>query len=351
MISDLPPRPQPVFVLSTGRAGSTLVSNILNSHADILSISELWMSLANRGFVHRRMNGEGFWRLLTKPAHAQRHVFRPCGMDEYIYDHDRPEALPVGAVPPIMTIVLPHLTRDPEMVLAKLEAPVRAHPDAPIEDHYHHLFQLLMAEFGKTRWIERSGASVIFAPAILRLFPDAKIIHLTRDGRETALSMARHGAIRMFMRSWVQFRRVGIDMMRPPTLMGESRMLYWLEKLGMWFINQEAAMAQPVSLTLAGRFWSEMVAAGLEGLAGLADDRLLTLRYEDLIANPRTTIKTLTDFVDPALNDADWLAEAARMPRAMPPKWRALPEAEQAELTAACTPGMQALGYATVGDG
>lgn len=361
------------------------MSNMLRMHPSILSISELWMSLANRGFVHGAMDGPGFWRLLTTPAPAQAPVFQPpiyqsptvgifaagspnrdpiispssgfvggdletsLGMAEYLYDHSREGALPIGSVPPLMTIVLPHLTDTPEAALDALAPHIRTRPHAPVADHYHHLFQLLMAMFGKTRWVERSGASVIFAPPILRLFPDAKIVHLTRDGRETALSMARHGGLRMFMRAWVQFQRVGIDILRPPTLMGDSRLLYWLEKLGLWFINPEKAMSRPVSLDLAGRFWSAMVVAGLETIHRLPDHRLLTLRYEDLVRQPRTAMQDFADFMGQDPGDARWLDTASGLPKRQPPKWQALPPNDQASLSDACAPGMAALGYSTDG--
>ena len=58
----------PVFVLSTGRCGSTMVSEMLNKHPDILSVSELFSTLGLTAFPGRKVNGEWMWRLLSKPG-------------------------------------------------------------------------------------------------------------------------------------------------------------------------------------------------------------------------------------------------------------------------------------------
>lgn len=335
----------PVFILSTGRAGSTLMSNIMRSHEDICSISEFWMSLANRAFIANRLDGPAFWRLLTVGGQAHRLVFTPDAMDEYIYDHSAPGARAVGDVPPIMAIVLPHLTADVETVYRDMEAAILPLPERPYAQHVRFLFDWLTEYFGKKLWVERTGASIIFAPALMRLFPEAKFILLARDGRDVALSMSRHGPIRMFIRFWQRFRWLGMNILRPPFLLGEVKALVWLEEVALRLINPRAAMANPVPLDLAGRFWSEMVSAGMDALDRWPADRVHKMRYEDLTANPRLTIRQLTDFIDPALASDDWLDKAARLPTNRPAKWQALDAAEQQLLAAGCAHGLKRLGY------
>jgi hypothetical protein len=46
-------------------------------------------------------------------------------------------------------------------------------------------------EAGKPNWIEKSVQTVVAAPVLLAMFPDAGIVHVVRDGRDVACSIAR----------------------------------------------------------------------------------------------------------------------------------------------------------------
>lgn len=46
-------------------------------------------------------------------------------------------------------------------------------------------------EAGKPSWIEKSTQTVVAAPVLLSMFPDAGIVHVVRDGRDVACSIAR----------------------------------------------------------------------------------------------------------------------------------------------------------------
>ncbi len=58
----------PVFVFSTGRCGSTVISQMLNKHPDILSLSEFFSVLGLRAFVGKKVSGDWMWRLYSEPA-------------------------------------------------------------------------------------------------------------------------------------------------------------------------------------------------------------------------------------------------------------------------------------------
>jgi hypothetical protein len=74
----------------------------------------------------------------------------------------------------------------------------------------------------------------------------------------------------------------------------------------------------------------------------VAPDRVLTLRYEDVLAAPEDAIGRLARFLD--LADADWVRWAASTVRAPRSAWTDLPPRELRELTDACRPGFAALG-------
>jgi hypothetical protein len=53
------------------------------------------------------------------------------------------------------------------------------------------LFTLYAKQQGKTRWGDKTPQHGLFIPELLAVFPEAKIIHLVRDGRDVAESTAR----------------------------------------------------------------------------------------------------------------------------------------------------------------
>ena len=55
----------PVFIVSTGRCGSTMLSNMVNLHPRMLSVSEFFSSLADGAFQGGRMGGEALYRRLS----------------------------------------------------------------------------------------------------------------------------------------------------------------------------------------------------------------------------------------------------------------------------------------------
>jgi hypothetical protein len=53
------------------------------------------------------------------------------------------------------------------------------------------LLDPVAAAAGKPSWIEKSTQTVVAAPVLLQLFPDAGIVHVVRDGRDVACSIVR----------------------------------------------------------------------------------------------------------------------------------------------------------------
>ena len=65
----------------------------------------------------------------------------------------------------------------------------------------------------------------------------------------------------------------------------------------------------------------------------------------DRIRYPLDKLRQLIAFIDPSLADDAWLDDAAQVPRPNPPKYLSLDPEAQRRLTAACAPGLEALGY------
>ena len=112
---------------------------------------------------------------------------------------------------------------------------------------------------GKQLAGEKSPGFVRHLPRLQALFPWAKVIHIIRDGRDVALSM-------------VDWAHQG----KGPAASFEL----WQE--------------EPIAV--CALWWLKKVKAGLQDGASLDPTNYIEVRYEDLVANPESVLRTLSDF-------------------------------------------------------
>ena len=336
----------PVLILSTGRCGSTMVSDLLNRHPQVLSLSEFFVPLGPEAFARPRPDGEQMWRLYSRQS-ATLHAMLKHGIvvDEMLYPLGSPGArFRAVDVPPIEMVTLPHLTPAHEALFDELGPIVRGQGARPLAEHYGALFGHLMDRFGRRVWAERSGGSLLLARKLLRLFPDARVIHVFRDGRDTAMSMAQHHNFRVLVGAIAACRCIGIDAWRDIALPHGRMRDVWLQRLAMPLLDVRR-LAGKVTLEELGAFWSRLILSGEQALAGLPPERVLRLRFEEVQQNPRATLSRMIRFIDPSLEDAAWLDAVGAIPRPARSRFGSLSAAGQATLTEACAPGLKALGY------
>ncbi|WP_293055025.1 sulfotransferase [Mycobacterium sp.] len=119
---------------------------------------------------------------------------------------------------------------------------------------------------GKPRWAEKTPQNILYMVLLGEIFPDAKFIHMLRDGRDVACSL------------------VTMD---------------WIDKTtGRKFEFVE-------SITGAARYWRDMVTRGRQQAAhpSLAG-RVLEVRYEALVTEPAATMRQVLAFVGEDWDDA-----------------------------------------------
>src|SRR5690242_1668812 len=93
----------PVFVVGTGRCGSTLLSNILREDERILSLSEFFISLSPFAFHKKELDGKEFWDILATPRPKAIQMVRyGVGIAEFLYQSQE-------GTPPILLTTLPHI--------------------------------------------------------------------------------------------------------------------------------------------------------------------------------------------------------------------------------------------------
>jgi hypothetical protein len=149
--------------------------------------------------------------------------------------------------------------------------------------------------------------------ALLETFPDARFVHVVRDGRDAAISMEKHLGFRAALRPFLPEQ-----------------------------FELDALRAYRVPLPLFAEFyWVRLIENGLKVISALPDGRVLTLRYEDFFIDPKRQLDTLTaflgdDFIDGSANVAPTLSLSCL---GFGIKQRASPNPHQVEIAAARAAG------------
>jgi hypothetical protein len=120
-----------------------------------------------------------------------------------------------------------------------------------------------MARSGKRRWAEKTPRNIRRLDVIFRHFPQARFVHVLRDGRDVACSLRTHPRHRV-----VNSELVPLNIWKP--ISGCARR---------W--RDDIERSRP--------YWS--------------DPRFLTLRYEELVREPLPVLERLMAFVGEAWDD------------------------------------------------
>ena len=320
-----------------------MVSEVLNTHPDVLSLSEFLISLGMKSLIRKHPSGKALWAICCRHSPGLRAMLGG-NRDRILYPFGTPQAkYTTQNIPSILCVVLPHLTPDYEGLFEELQPIVQRRPRASLSEQYLFLFDWLCERLGRRVWVERSGGSLLFGRRLMGLFPNARVVHIHRDGRDTALSMSKHPAFKAGPALMRRLQGMGVDPyggdpipdINPFTL------------LRFRFVNMQKMMRQGAALEVYGDLWSRMIMSSREYLSSLPPGQFLALRYEDVLQHPREKLRELVAFIDPSLVEDAWLDSAARIPRPNPSRFSSLDREAQRRLTEACAPGLEALGYET----
>ncbi|MFZ4451054.1 GSCFA domain-containing protein [Salibacterium aidingense] len=123
------------------------------------------------------------------------------------------------------------------------------------------LFENFKKMSGAPRIVEKTPHNVLIMKELAAIFPNAKFLHVIRDGRDVASSLLNM--------NWVSAN-------------GEP----------LWYVQ---------NLENASKYWSDVVRKGIEdGQNPILKDRLMLVKYEDLILSTEETMKNIIEFLGEA---------------------------------------------------
>ncbi|WP_157036269.1 sulfotransferase family protein [Streptomonospora alba] len=335
--------PETTIVLGTGRCGSTMLSRIMVRHPEVLSLSELFRSLVPDAFPQAPLTGAEFWEILSTPRPKPNLLVRNgIPSPEFGYPLGRGAFTAETGIPAISFICLPHLSGDPDSLHDEVRDLVSVWPRRPIAEHYRALFSSLARMWERTAVFERSGASLMLADELVSSFPEARFVHLYRDGVDCALSMSRHPSFRLVFRSLEMQGVLGHDPFDAPEPGDAERLPEHLRRYLPEEFDARALMEEPIPAAAFAMAWSSMIENAVPSLSALPSDRLLHVRYEDVLSDPAPELARIARFTGVAAEPL-WLEGATALIQRRATASEALDGAERRELEQACEPGRRAL--------
>jgi len=311
----------PIFIVSAGRSGSTFLAKLINQHPEIVCVSDIFEPIRPGAEPLleniKPISGSDFFKLISRPSYEAR--------IRYWREHQTPEQLFVpeneSMVSLILSYTLPFSDDDPVGCLKEYEQFCLEQPARVAAEHLVSFFEWMRQRFGGRLWVERTGGALSLTPEITEVFPNAKIIHCHRDGRECSIFMRNYPFFRMY-----------------------HKMLKEQD-----FVLEDWDFDEMPPLESIAQMWSDWVVMAEDALKPFPEEQKRWLSYEDLTTK---TVQTLTNLILYVLDkddlsevDRDWIKACVSQVTPSKKKLPFLSDEEKERQYAACKPGLERLGY------
>lgn len=205
----------PIFIVGCGRSGTTILRLILNRHSSIAIPEETWYFPQ----LFRDLPD-----LLARPDWRKSVAARILELNKNHF---------------------------PDLSIDALAAVLRATERNDLPNIISAVNREFMLREGKVRWGDKTPGYVRHLQLIKDLFPEAKIIHVVRDGRDVVPSLLK----------------------------------YW------------SVGPQTNDFVETAFYWRKQVFSGMKDGPRIFGSDYVEVRYEDLVAQPEATVRLICDFI------------------------------------------------------
>lgn len=162
-------------------------------------------------------------------------------------------------------------------------------------------FSRFLADSGRVRFAEKTPSNTLRLPFVHALYPDARIVHLVRDGRAVVASMLRmlekppdRGRVLARLREtpWRDLPALAPLVIRDvlrPKFSGKKQKPWWGPRPPEW--REWLDLPTPIKLA---RQWQTLVATAREDLQSqFPSEQWIEVRYEDLVRSPEEWLRSI----------------------------------------------------------
>ncbi len=134
------------------------------------------------------------------------------------------------------------------------------------------------------RFCEKTPGNCFILPFLQEAFPQAKFIHIIRDGRDSAISLAK--------KPWYQIAMNGNHRRDPDGYLFGSGRRFWVESDRVEEYENATDRHRCIWL------WRRYVEEAKLGCEKIPQDQLLEIRYEELVSDPISNAEAILNFLD-----------------------------------------------------
>ena len=254
----------PVFICGTGRCGTTILQRILSNHNNLFSLRYESRFITTQGGLMSVLNKDSDEETLP--------LFRHKILGEWYrktYLKDMPGEYVGGLCADIHDIThIELLLQDLRKALSVSQ--IREERLDAVRQFINGVFTLAMNKTKKRRWFEKTPVNILYMKELLEIFPQAKLIHIYRDGRDVAASIIANG----FWPIW------------------ENEVLPVYTRL-------KSKSAKDCAI-----YWREFLRFGFNQAQNLPQNGCIHIKMEDLISKTEETLRRICDFIGEEFDDS-----------------------------------------------